>query len=167
MNAVVILLFSEVPLWAKFVNLAIFVIGLGFVVYKPITQGLQARLTSIQEDLQRANREREAAEAKMKELEDRLSRLDQEIEEIKAQAERDAKAEHERIVQVAKEDAERLRAMARLEIEGAFKAARTQLKAFTAAQAVELAEQLIRREIKDDDKERLVTRYVEHLERIN
>lgn len=162
-----VVVLSGIPLGIKLINFAIFVIGIGFVLYKPVTQGLQARTQAIQDDLQKANREMEAAQAKIKQLESRLGNLDQEIADIRTQAEHDAKAERERIVQTAKEDAERLRAMARLEIEGAYKAARTQLKAFAAQQAVELAENLIRKEIKDDDRDRLVTRYVEHLDRIN
>lgn len=162
-----VVLLSEMPLWAKFVNFTIFVVGMGYVLYKPISQGLQTRLQSIQDDLQRASKERAAAEARMNELGERIGRLDQEIADIKAQAEHDAQAERERIEQSARDDAERLRAMARLEIEGAFKAARNQLKAYAASQAVEVAENLIRREMKDEDRERLVTNYVEHLERIN
>ncbi|HNC45810.1 MAG TPA: hypothetical protein PLU80_16700, partial [Acidobacteriota bacterium] len=78
-----------------------------------------------------------------------------------------AKAERERIAQTTKEDAERLRAMARLEIEGAMKSARTELRAFAASQAVEMAEAIIRRELKDTDRDQLVNRYVDRMERVN
>lgn len=160
-------LLSSMPLGYRFINFAIFAIALGAVLYKPLTQGLQARANSIEEELQRAGKEIAAAEAKMKELDTRISRLDDEISDIKKQSERDAKAERERIAQTTKEDAERLRAMARLEIEGAMKAARTELRAFAASQAVEMAEAIIRRELKDADRDQLVNRYVDRMERVN
>ncbi len=152
---------------ARTVNFAIFAAIMAYLLYKPIMQGLQSRAQTIQDDLNRAQREREAAEAKMRELDEKFAKLESEVAAIRAQAQRDAETERERILQAAREDADRLRTLARMEIEGAAKNAQRQLKAFTAAQAVELAENLIRREMNDADQGRLVSGYVDHLERIN
>jgi F-type H+-transporting ATPase subunit b len=158
---------SGLPLWIKWINFGIYAAALGALLYKPVTNGLKGRAQNILDALNRASREKAEAEAKAKEIETRLSKLDSEIAEIKVQAERDAQAEYDRIVRAANDDAERLRKLTKMEIEGAAKAARLELKEFAAAKAVELAESMIRREINDADRASLVTRYTEQLERIN
>ncbi len=162
------IVFAEgLPLGIKFLNFAIYAAALTALLYKPVTQGLKNRAQNILDALNRASREKAEAEAKAREIEARLARLDAEIADIRAQAQRDAQAEYDRILRAANDDAERLRRLTRMEVEGAAKAARLELKEFAAAKAVELAESMIRREINDGDRAGLVSRYTEQLERIN
>src|SRR3989442_11239487 len=78
-------------LW-KFINLAIFVLLaiwginrlLGFKGF------LRARKEQIKIDLERARAERDAALAKLKEVEERLGRLDSEVATIQEQSKREA-----------------------------------------------------------------------------
>jgi F-type H+-transporting ATPase subunit b len=158
---------AGLPLWVKFFNFIVFVLILGALLRKPFSQGLKSRAQNILDALQRAGRERAAAEAKLKELETRFSALNQEIAAIKSQAERDAQAERQRIAETAQAEAARLRALVRLEIEGAMRAARMELKEFAAAKAVELAEVTLRRDMTDADRANFIMRYADHLERVN
>src|SRR5437660_5446229 len=78
-------------LW-KFVNLIIFIPlaiwGMNkFLGFKGF---LRARRVQIKEELEKARTERDAALAKLKEVEERLSSLNSEIETIKAKSEREA-----------------------------------------------------------------------------
>ncbi|OYT71067.1 MAG: hypothetical protein CFK52_09090 [Chloracidobacterium sp. CP2_5A] len=156
---------AAVPLWAKFLNFAIYAGLLAFFLAKPIAEGLRKRAQNILEALDRAGQERALAETKLRELEDRFARLESELANIRRQAEQDAQAEHDRIVAAAEADAERLRRLAKMEIEGASKSARLDLQAFAASKAVELAEALVRRELSAADQFRLVASYAAQLEK--
>ena len=74
-------------LW-KFVNLAIFVLLMVFILTRKVKLGelFKARSENIKRELTKARTERDAALAKLKEVEERLSRLDSEVAAIKEQS---------------------------------------------------------------------------------
>jgi F0F1-type ATP synthase membrane subunit b/b' len=149
-------------LW-KFFNLFLFIGALVFILRKPIGEAMRARREGIRRDLMRAQEERNAALAKLEEVEARLGRLDEEVSSVREQARKDAVLEKERIARSADEDAQRLRDQAVREIESAGKAARQELRRFTAEQSVRLAEEMIRRDIRPDDDARLVEMSIDEL----
>lgn len=150
---------SGVPGWLpRTVNLIIFFSILYFLLRKPVREFFTNRYNEIRAAIDRAAREKAEAETKMKELDARMSRLDAEIAEIKEQARREAEAERERITAAAQDDAEKFRAMARREIEAAKQNAIIELRRHAADQAVAIAEQIIRRELRPEDDARLLER---------
>ncbi len=150
---------------SKAVNLAIFLGFLYLVLRKPVRKFFSERLAQVRATLEQAAKEKNAASAKMAELDDRLSRLDAELAEIRIQAQREAAAERERMNQLAQHDQEKLRLMAEREVEAAKQIALADLREFAANQAVDLAEQMIRRELKPEDDARLLHRVGEELSR--
>lgn len=149
-------------LW-KFVNLFLFVAVLVFILRKPIGEAMRARREGIRRDLMRAQEERNAALAKLEEVEARLGRLDAEVLSVREQAQTDALLEKERIARAAVEDSQKLRDQAVREIESAGKAARQELRHFTAEQSVRLAEKMIRRDISPEDDAQLVEMSIDEL----
>lgn len=149
-------------LW-KFFNLFLFVGALVYILRRPVSDALRARREGIRRELMRAKEERDAANAKLAEVETRLARLDAEVSIVREQSRREAEAESERIRRSADEDAEKLREQARREIESAGKAARQELRQFAAKESVRLAEEMIRRDIRPEDDQRLVNSQVEEL----
>lgn len=149
-------------LW-KFFNLFLFIGVLVFLLRKPISGSLNARREGIRRDLMRAQEERNAALAKLKEVEARLSRLDEEILSVREQAQKDAFQEKERIARSTEVDAQKLRDQAVREIESAGKAARQELRRYTAEQSVRLAEEMIRRDIRPEDDTHLVELSIDEL----
>jgi F-type H+-transporting ATPase subunit b len=147
----------------KFLNLFIFVFGLAYFLRRPLSEGLRARRESIRRDLMRAQEERNAALAKLEEVEARLARLDAEVASVREQSQREAVEERERIKRATEEETRKLSEQARREIESAGKAARQELRQYTAGQSVHLAEELIRREMRPEDDARLVSLQVEEL----
>ncbi|HEX8423819.1 MAG TPA: ATP synthase F0 subunit B [Pyrinomonadaceae bacterium] len=147
----------------KFVNLAIFVFALVYVLRRPLGEAFRARREGIRRDLMRAQEERNAALAKLEEVEARLARLDAEIASVREQADREAAEEQERIKRATEEDARKLREQAQREIESAGKAARQELRRYAAEQSVRLAEEMIRRDMRPEDDARLVNLQVEEL----
>lgn len=156
-----------VPMWiSKGVNLAIFLALLYWLLRKPMREFFAARLAQVRETLDRARKERDAAQAKMTELDARLNRLGAELAEIKAQGQREAAAERERAQAEAQRDAEKVRASAQRDIEAAKQVAMADLREFAATKAVDLAEQMIRRELTPEDDARLLQRVTEEMSRV-
>lgn len=151
------------PTLARVLNLLLFVGLMYFFLRRPLGEAFRARQEGIRLDLLRAEEERNAAVAKLEEVEGRLARLDAEVESIRAQAQREAAEERERIERATEEEIRKIREQARREIESAAKSARAELRAYTAEQSVRLAEELIRREIRPEDDAHLVREYVEEL----
>ncbi len=147
----------------KLVNLLIFLGILFYLLRKPAREFFAQRFATVRETLERAAREKEAAEAKMAELDGRLNRLDAELAEIKSQAQREAEAERKRMEDESKRDLEKLRLTARREIEAAKQVAMADLREFAATKSVEFAEQIIRRELTPEDDARLVKSVGEEL----
>lgn len=155
------------PAIPKTVNLILFIGVLYYLLRKPVHEFFTTRLAEVRATLDRAAREKAGAEAKMSELNARLSKLDTELAEIRSQAEREAQTERARLAAEATADAEKLRVTAQREIEGAKQTALLQLREFTANKSVELAEQLIRRELTPQDDAKLLQRVSEELTKVN
>jgi F-type H+-transporting ATPase subunit b len=149
-------------LW-RWVNLIIFIGLFIYILRRPVSQAMRARREGIRRDLMRAQQEREAARAKLEEVEARLSRLDAEMVALRDQSQREAAEERERIRLSTEQETQKLREQAQREIESAGKAARQQLREFAAEQSVQLAEEMIRRDIKPEDDARLFKLRVEEL----
>lgn len=151
-------------LW-KFVNLAIFVAVMIFLLTRKwnLGEAFRTRRENIRRDLARAQEERDAAVAKLKEVEERLARLDTEIITIQEQSKREAAEERERIAKATETEITKLSEQATREIESAGKIARHELRRFAAEQSVQLAEQMIRKEMKPEDDARLISRNIAEL----
>ena len=147
----------------KFFNLFVFIGLLFYVLRRPLSESLVARREAIRRELTRAQEERTAALAKLEEVRARLAHLDSEVEAIRAQAQREAAEERERIARATEEEMRKLRDHAQREIEGAGKAARQELRRYAAEQSVRLAEEIIRRDMRAEDDARLMGNYVESL----
>ena len=118
---------------------------------------MRARREGIRRDLMRAHEERNAALAKLEEVEARLAKLDEEVASVREQTAREAAEERERIRRSTENEARKLREQAQREIESTGKAARQELREFAAEQSVRLAEEMIHRDIKPEDDARLVS----------
>ena len=149
------------PAIAKAVNLALFLGVLYYLLRKPTREFFANRLQSVRAMLQHAAREKEAAMAKMAELDVRLNRLDEELGGIKLQTEQEVAAERARIVLETEQEIEKIKSAAKRDIESAKRIAMADLREFAATKAVDLAEQMIRRELKPEDDAKLLNRMVD------
>jgi len=154
-------------LW-KFVNLLIFVAAALYLHHRfgrPVAQALKSRRESIKRELVRAREERDGALAKLAEVEERLERLDSEISSIRERSKAEADEERKRIERSTNIEMAKLRKQAQREIEVAAKIATQELRRFAARQSLSLAEETIRKEIRPEDDERLISLNVEELGR--
>lgn len=149
-------------LW-RWINLIIFVALFIYILRRPVSEAMRARREGIRRDLMRAHEERNAALAKLEEVEARLARLDEEVASVREQTAKEAAEERERIRRSTEDEARKLREQAQREIESIGKAARQELREFAAEQSVRLAEEMIHRDIKPEDDARLVSLRVNEL----
>ena len=151
-------------LW-KFFNLAIFVTVLVVALRKffGVPEMFRNRKESIRAELEKARTERDAALAKLKEVEERLASLDSQVATIKERSMTEAREERERIARSTQDEIAKLTAQAQREIENAGAIAKTDLRRFTAEQSVRLAEEMIKREMRPDDDARLFKRGIDEM----
>jgi F-type H+-transporting ATPase subunit b len=150
------------PAWRWF-NLFLFLGVMFFLLRRPIQNFFRTRREEIRRDLMRAQEERDAALAKLEEVEARLVNLNSEVEAIRERARREAEEERERIARSTEDEIRKLGDQARRDIEGASKAARQDLRRYAAEQSVRLAEEMIRARLRPEDDARLMNEYVEKL----
>jgi F-type H+-transporting ATPase subunit b len=144
-------------------NLLLVVGVLIWIARKPLANFFAGRSDSIREQLAEAQRARADAEAKLADVQSRMSRLDDELKEIAGTAEREALDEYNKLLAQAEQDAEKIVERSRQEIEGMTRAAQQELRLHAAELSVRLAEEKIQNEISDADHERLLNRFVSKL----
>jgi ATP synthase F0 subunit b len=152
----------------RILNLLIFVFFLIYILRSKVRIGhfFSNRAALIVKELEKAKLDKQESEQRLAELEARLAKLDQEVAEIRVQAERESALEAERIRETAAADAEKIKLTAQREIDGAMKAARGELRAFVANQSIALAESMIRGEIRSEDNTRMVNKYIDELSEV-
>lgn len=126
------------------INFGIVVVAIVWASKKNLPAIFRNRTASIQKSLAEARAASEDANRRLSEIESRLGRLDQEIEEMRATAEKEAAAEEERIKAAAEEDARRIVESTQQEISAFTRAARRDLTTYAADLAVSLAAKQIR-----------------------
>lgn len=143
------------------VNFAVMVGLLGYFVSKPIRNGLQNRRTDIEKALADATAAREAAEAKAHEYQEKLAKAAAEIDTIYAAIRREGELERDKILASAKEMAAKIEQEADAKASSAVARARLELRAEAARLAVELAEELLAKNVTAADQKRLVDEYMQ------
>jgi F-type H+-transporting ATPase subunit b len=148
----------------KFINLSLLVGALVFVLRKPLADFFAQRSASIRKGLEDGRKALEASQVQLKAVEEKLQHLEEEIAVFKASAGREMEAERQRLKLAAAEEAEKILQAARAQTEVAVRAAKLELKSYAAEQAVELAEEIIRRRLDDAERKKLVGEFLAQVE---
>lgn len=172
MTLILFIIASDAPKWWdypgaelwKFFNLALFVGLMVWVLIRfNIGNAFKTRGESIRNELEKARTERDAALAKLKEVEERIAGMNEQLSAIKERSRIEAADEQKRIAQTTQEEISKLSTQAQREIEHAGKAAKNDLRKFAAEQSVRMAEDLIKRDMRPEDDARLMTSRVEEM----
>lgn len=140
-------------------NLLIFLIVLailGKFVWPHILAGLQAREDKIHSDLQGAEKANQEAKRMLAQYQTQLDEAQGKVQEMLAEARRDAERVGARIVEEAKGDADRQRQRALADIQAAKTVAITELADQTSELAISLARQVVGRELNASDHAELI-----------
>ena len=147
-------------------NLLIFLGVLGILskfVWPVILGGLQAREDKIFDELKNAEKANADAQSLLADYQGKLDGAAAEVQTILSDARNDATASGQRIVEEAKEEAERQRERAIAEIETAKKVALADLAGQTSDLAIGVAQQVIGRELKAEDHAELIRQSLDRL----
>ena len=147
----------------KWINFAILAVGLGYLAGKAAPAYFQARRNEIQTALTEATREIKDAEAKAADLDLRFSRIQTEIEHLREEARSAMKIESDRIRQETEKHLKRMGEQTEQEITLMTRAARDELRKFSAGLALDLAEQRIRTRMTAGTEAALVDTFVSDL----
>lgn len=148
----------------RIINFAILVAALLLAArYFKLKDFFTSRKDSIKNELEEARRAKEAAERKVKEFELKLSLLDKRIEEIYREIRSEGELEKKKIVEEALLSAEKIKEQARITVEQEIKKAKEGIKGEIAQVAVEMAEEILRKELTAADHERLIREYLERV----
>jgi F-type H+-transporting ATPase subunit b len=148
---------------ARLVNFAILAGVLVYFLKSPLAGYLSGRSDAIRGDLVNAAETKRAAAAQMEEIDRRMKALPGELDALRAQGAQEIAAEEERIRAAAALERDRLLEQTRREIEWQVKVAERDLVSRAADLAVGVATERIKHHITDDDRQRLVDRYVQQL----
>jgi F-type H+-transporting ATPase subunit b len=134
------------PLW-KFINLAIFVGLLIYLLKKPLTETFKAKREVIRAELIKAEEERQSAMAKLTEVESKTAQLESEKDHIILTSQVEADNERRRISEQTESDVAKIRSQAEAEVARTKNVAQNQLRKFSAEESIRLAEQMLREKL--------------------
>ncbi len=120
-------------------NFGVLAVALGYVMMKTLPKTFRDRTSAIQKHLVDARTATEQASLRLHSVEDRLAKLDGQIAEMRAQAEKDAVAEEQRMRAAIEEEKSKILASADQEIASASMMAQRQLQKYAAELAIEQA----------------------------
>lgn len=146
-------------IWSA-VNIIILFILLKIFLFKPINKIMDERTRSIQEDIDSAKKSREEAEALKQEYAEDISDAKAEAQKIIMKAHEDAEAEKAVILQKSQEEADQLVSDANKAIESKRKRVLAQAQTQIADLAIEAASKIIGENVDDEKNRRLVDEFL-------
>jgi F-type H+-transporting ATPase subunit b len=152
--------------WRVF-NFVIFAVILYFAGAKPAKNFLGGRIDSIREQLEGAEKAKDAAEKKAADCLKKIEALGQEVKEIHDTLKREGEVERDRIIEAAEEAAAKIREQAEFSTSQELKKAVAAIKQETAEAALVLAEKMIVEGLNKNDQKKLVSEYLDGLGSVN
>ena len=157
--------------WVEFAyeigNLFLILAVIIYFAREPMKNFFAERREQIQSDIAESGRLLADAEARLSEWQERMGQLDAEIEKIRATERRRVQREREKILEEAQQAAERIRSEAGVAVEREVRRAQEELRREAAELALEMAEDLLRERMGDEDQSRLVDEFIARVESSN
>ncbi|MBW2711829.1 MAG: F0F1 ATP synthase subunit B [Deltaproteobacteria bacterium] len=145
----------------KVMNFSVLAIGLFFLLRKPTSQALNSRIKGIKDQLDELETKKKAAEKQLAEYNKKFSQLEQEAQKLIENYVRQGNEAKARIIDEAKQAAEKLEEQAQRNIEHEFKRAKIKLQEEILDKALVKTEKIIKNKITAQDQEKLVDEYLE------
>jgi len=147
----------------RYLQFALVFGGGAYLIAKKAPAFFRKRQETIVAAITESARLKEEAARRLREAEEKLARLDGELAELRAQAQREWAAEADRIRNAARDEAAKVERAGQAEIQAAERAARMELKAAAAQMAVERAEALILQQMTPQAQSALLNGFVQKL----
>jgi F-type H+-transporting ATPase subunit b len=148
----------------KWINFAIVAGLIAWVFLKLTPPFFRKNAESISSEITKATAAKAEADRQLRQAEEKLARLQEEVAQLRATAQRETVAEAERIRRATESDTQKIGVAAKAEIEAAERAARLELKAIAANLAVDGAELLLAKQLTPQVQDSLLAAFVKSLE---
>ncbi|MCY3823888.1 MAG: F0F1 ATP synthase subunit B [Nitrospinae bacterium] len=148
----------------KLVNTLIVVAILYKVAFNPIKNFLKDRREGVRKALEESQAAREEAEKQLAVQRSKVADLEAELERVREQGEKERVAMRERLEEEQENQARRLLEQTRTTIELEASKARAELQNQAASLALNLAEEMLKKELGEADQERFVENYLAKLD---
>jgi len=142
------------------INFGIFFVVLFILLKKPLKQGLASRKESIEKELEELEAKKEEAKQEFKTLEARISNIKEEREALLAEFKVEGEKEKQKIIDNAQRVASRIVEQAQLTIQQEIQKANLSLRQELSDMAVQMAEDILKKNITDNDQKILIGEYL-------
>jgi F-type H+-transporting ATPase subunit b len=149
------------------VNFLVLLFILWKLLYKPLVAKMEERTQAIKKSLEEAQAARVDAERQRQEHAAQIQAALGEAQAIRSTALKEAAEEQRRLVEAARAEAGRLVQTAKTEMEQDIRRARQQLQQEVGDLAVQIAERLIKKSLRDEDHHRIVQEALSRIDRVN
>jgi F-type H+-transporting ATPase subunit b len=147
----------------KWINFVLVAGGLFWLFGKVLPPKFHGNADTISSAISKATAAKAEADRQLREAEEKLAHLENEVAQLRSTAQREGQTEAERIRNVTQMDAQKIGIAATAEVEAAERAARLELKAIAANLAVDGAESLLAKQLTPQAQEALVSAFVKGL----
>jgi len=138
------------------VNFILLMIVLTKLLYRPLVAKMDERTQAIKKSLEEAQAARAEAQREREEHAAKIQAAHAEAQAIRAAALKEAAEEQHRLVLAAREEADRIVATTKAELAQDVRRARQELRQEVSGLAIDVAEHLIRKSLRDEDHRRIV-----------
>ncbi|PIE75244.1 MAG: ATP synthase F0 subunit B [Deltaproteobacteria bacterium] len=144
----------------KLLNFIVLVSVLFVLLRKSVGNFFSQRIETLKYEISELENRKEDAKKELEEFQKKLSSLDEEVKTIVETYVEQGEKAREKILSEAKFSAEKLRSQAEMKIEQEFTLAKESLSKEIVEKSVLEAEKLIRKNINDEDQEKLIEEYI-------
>ena len=138
------------------INFLLLLVILGKLLYKPLLAKMEERSSAIKKSLDEAQAARAEAARQGEENAARLKAAYAEAATIREQALKEAAEEQRRLLEAARAESQRMIEAGKAQLEADVRKAREELRREVSDLALDIAEKLIRKSLRDEDHRRIV-----------
>ena len=159
---------AMLDLLARFINFALLVIILAVVLKKSNALGFFSdRVEEIKKRMERLQQEKDEAESKYREVQQKLADFESEKADILAEARKDGETEKAKIISEAERRVAQMLEQVESTVKQEVEDAKGRLREEVAELAAEKAREIISKELGDDDQDRLVNEFIERVGKVH
>jgi len=148
----------------QIVNLIIVIVLLWYLLRRPAPVFFASRAEEIENLLQKAVREREEARERLREIEDKMAHLGDEVTAIEQSAVEAAERDKVKILEETEAARERIQREAVEDLDRRLREARRDLKVYAADLAVNMAKEILAKNIGTEDEKRFRADFLRRME---
>lgn len=145
----------------RLINFVVLAWFLWWLLAKKVKDFFAGRRTDIKAALEKAVADKEEAEKKFKEYDSKLTRATEEIDQIREMIRTQGEVEKVKLIEDAKKSAEKMKEDTKVRMEQEFKNASNQLRKEAVQLSVEMADELLKRNITPADHDNMVRDYID------